>query len=536
MVASVKKHWQLIAGIFIFFGLVALLFALSVRRTGGHLIYFLDDPYIHMALAKNFAKHGVWGITRYEFTSSSSAPLWTLLLASVYKLFGVNELAPFVLNLIIALLLIFCIYVTLKRFELNPYFLFVALLAILFLAPILPLVFFGQEHILQILIDILFFYLSAKLISEKKPETKKYIQLIALAPLVTAVRYEGIFLVFVVCVLLAFRGRLLQALFLGAIGALPVFIYGAISHSKGWLFLPNPVLIKGYMPKPFSLAGIVELAHYYDEVLMKSYHICFLIIAALVALISQMSALDEKQKSASAMIAIFVATSLLHLQFARASIRGIRYDAYLVVLGLFSLGALLSQYFARDRSIRITKDSLPRSTAIAVFALMVAFPLCWRSVRAFYNTPKAAKNVYEQQYQMGLFLQKFYQGTSVAVNDIGAVNFLADIKCLDLWGLANLEVAKLRRQGKYDAQKIYELAEQRGVKIAIIYENWFSSLPQTWIKVGEWTISDNVAVGGRTVSFFAVDENETERLIANLKAFSKELPKDVVQSGKYMDK
>ena len=47
--------------------LVAGVIIISIRQNDGHIIYTLDDSYIHMALAKNLAQHGVWGITRYEF-------------------------------------------------------------------------------------------------------------------------------------------------------------------------------------------------------------------------------------------------------------------------------------------------------------------------------------------------------------------------------------------------------------------------------------------------------------------------------------
>jgi hypothetical protein len=41
---------------------------------GGSFTYALDDAYIHLAMAKNFPL-GVWGTTRYEFSSSSSSLL-----------------------------------------------------------------------------------------------------------------------------------------------------------------------------------------------------------------------------------------------------------------------------------------------------------------------------------------------------------------------------------------------------------------------------------------------------------------------------
>jgi hypothetical protein len=33
-----------------------------LRQTNGHFVYSLDDPYIHLAVAKNLARHGVWGV------------------------------------------------------------------------------------------------------------------------------------------------------------------------------------------------------------------------------------------------------------------------------------------------------------------------------------------------------------------------------------------------------------------------------------------------------------------------------------------
>jgi len=81
------------------------LLAVSVVRNDGHLVYALDDAYIHMAMAKNLATHGVWGVTPNGFTSSSSSPLWVLLLAVSYRLLGVTHLVPLLLNAIFAITL-----------------------------------------------------------------------------------------------------------------------------------------------------------------------------------------------------------------------------------------------------------------------------------------------------------------------------------------------------------------------------------------------------------------------------------------------
>src|SRR3989304_3783024 len=80
-----------------------------------------------------------------------------------------------------------------------------------------------------------------------------------------------------------------------------------------------------------------------------------------------------------------------------------------------------------------------------------------------------------------------------AANDIGAINYLADIKNLDLWGLASLEVAKAARGHYYEPELIVSLLITKKVKVAIVY-NWlnaYGGIPVSWVKVGEWKISNN---------------------------------------------
>jgi hypothetical protein len=133
---------------------------------------------------------------------------------------------------------------------------------------------------------------------------------------------------------------------------------------------------------------------------------------------------------------------------------------------------------------------------------------------------------------MGLFVREYYQHSTVALNDIGAVNFLADIHCLDLWGLANAEVAAAKQKHTYQVLDIERLSKQTGTRIAMIYDSWFiGGVPPEWTRVGRWTIQDNVIVGGETVSFYAVDPAETARLRESLIAFASQLPADVIQQG-----
>src|SRR5467141_1610984 len=101
-----RNKWPVVIAIAVLGATIFVLLRLSLARNQGHLIYALDDEYIGMAIAKNFSRFGVWGVTRYGFTSATSSILWPLLLAAVYAVFGVSEVAPFVLNIICATMVV----------------------------------------------------------------------------------------------------------------------------------------------------------------------------------------------------------------------------------------------------------------------------------------------------------------------------------------------------------------------------------------------------------------------------------------------
>ena len=102
MISFFKKHFVLPLSILILWLLFALMLVVSLHDNQNHLVYSLDDAYIHMAMAKNYALYGIWGITKYEFTPCSSSIIWTLLLSLVYFIFKPNVLTPLMLNILFA--------------------------------------------------------------------------------------------------------------------------------------------------------------------------------------------------------------------------------------------------------------------------------------------------------------------------------------------------------------------------------------------------------------------------------------------------
>jgi len=495
-----------------------------------------------MAMARNFSLYGVWGVTRYGFASSSSSILWTLLLSLTYYLFGVSQIAPLLWNLLFAVLLLWVAYAILTWYKLPPALKLAALLAIIFLIPLPALILSGLEQNLQTLLALLATFLAARVLSGEAPSTaaRDPTLLLVLAPLATAVRFEGMFLVLAICSLFLLCKRWVYALAFVVCGFLPVVTYGIISVSHGWFWLPSSVLLKGMMPDLSSLSGLfLSLVINAFVNLHLGLHVFVLLIAVLLFYVlacgKGRGVLDSRQL----MGAILLVTAFPHVEFVQVSPL-FRYDAYLFALGVVFLASQFPRAMP-DLPTRtsFSRELIPKYLSIGALALLLFFPLAVKGWRLLWFLPQCTTNIFEQQYQMGSFVRQYYQGSVVALNDVGAVNFLADIHCLDLWGLANRDVTALKRAHNYHTRDIAHLSKQAGARIAIVYDHWFAGevggLPGEWVRVGRWTIQNNVIAGGDTVSFYALDSSEVSHLIQCLREFSLRLPRGVIQSGSYLE-
>jgi hypothetical protein len=532
---SLTKSWPLYASVITFLLLLWLSISVSVKQNQGHFIYAGDDPYIGMAVARNFAQYGVWGVTRYGFTSSSSTISWTLLLSLTDYLVGPGELAPLGWNLVFAILLLAVAYAILVRYRVPPAANFAGLLGIIFLLPLPALVLSGMEHTLQTLLSVLTVFLAARLISNESPGSvrRDTVGLLLLAPLVTSTRFEGMFIVAAVCGLCLLVKRWRFAVAFAFCGFLPVVIHGVISVRHGWFWFPASVLMKATLPNSGSGAGLLlSLINPVFVSFREGLHTLALLIAVLLVYIvasGKGSVATESRQIAGAMI---VFLWLTHVEFVGEGPL-YRYDFHLCALSILFVVAQLPVIASEfPQLFSLSTWSVPRNIACGVLGLILFFPQAMKGGRLLWFLPRCTTNIYEQQYQMGLFVSTYYQGATVALNDIGAVNYLADIHCLDLMGLANSEVARAKRKGDFEIPDMQSLVTQTGARIAIIYDNWFpKGLPPAWIRVGRWTIPSNVIDGGDTVSFYAVNPSEAPYLAESLTGFSPRLPREVLQRG-----
>jgi hypothetical protein len=533
-----SQHWPLFAAVAALILTTAAILAVSISQNQGHLVYALDDPYIGMATARNFAQYGVWGATRYGFTSCSSPPLWTLLLSFTSFVAGEHQVAPMLWDLLFALGDLLAAYAILSWYKVPPMAKFIALLSLVLFIPLPALIMTGMEPPMQILVSMLTVFVAARWLSGESPGSARAdsVWLLILAPIVTGVRFEGMFLIIAIGLILLALRRWLYAVAFCALGFLPVVLYGIISVSKGWYWLPNSVLLKATLPTSGSPGALIlSLCYAVMTNTRMALHVPALLLALLLVYLAASGKGSGPGESRQLMGAILLLVGIAHMEFVRPTLL-YRYDAYLSAMAIILVAAqvpLLAPHWPRVLSLGTW--AVPKNLAAAVLVLALAFPLVMEGGVLLWQVPQCTNNIYEQQYQMALFVRKYYQGSSIALNDIGAVNYYADIHCLDLWGLASLPVAKAKRSHHYELAEVASFSQQANVRIAILYDEWFAGmLPREWVRVGTWTIRNNMVAANDTVSFYAADPAEAAHLVQCLREFSAQLPADVIQHGPYL--
>jgi len=490
----------------------------------GTFCYPLDDTFIHMAMAKHFSQYGIWGITEYEFTSSTSSPLYTLLVAVGYYLIMPNMYLPLLLNILFSVALLITVFLIFRHNGIPDKYTIITSLCIIIFTPLPALTISGMEHTLHTLLIIILVYSVAECIERGHLFTSKRVLVLIISALLPIIRYESMFVIIGTVILLFLRKQRWFASAVLLCASLPVVTYGLISVFNGNFFFPTPVLLKSDAGNIFSF---YEVLNALKNIISTLYNAPWLFAVTFCAIVlffirtKQSVQFWEKDKI---MYTIFLISLVFHSAFARTGLF-FRYEAYLMGFGVFIIFFSLFHYSLFTKIN--TASTVKKCTIYFIILPLFIFYPCRRFNASFKNTHKAMKNIYEQQYQMGRFLHTYYNDKVIAANDIGAISYLSNVKLIDLEGIGSIEIAKAKLNHTFNAQFMNNLTQHNDVKIAIIYDHWYPDKPEHWIKVGTWKIFHNVICATDSVSFYAIDKKEKDNLLNNLNKFIKLLPNDV---------
>jgi len=551
-------------------------------RTGGHVLFTLDDPYIDLALAERLANGWHYGLNAGEAASPASSILYPFLLVPWVKL-GLGEIGAAVLcglgivaasGCFAAILLE--IGVGLGSFSIVATVALSAAFVLVF--NFVGLASTGLEHALHLAACLgcvlgLVRFLKTGRIGWLLP---------ACALAAPLLRYEGASLWLGCVCVLAWNRRFAPATLLFAAGSLAVGGFSLFLHLRGLPWLPTSVLAKTVMLQPRSAGDIAQAAQAVCRVNAACFCFAGLVVLygrawRLAALLLGMAAIGLAAAIAAAAFGIPAKpqSGLISLVAWRIMVDAVSTYGFaqLAFAGLLILwGGLLGLRAGQSARVQLAACGLVvvvahmvagkfgwfaryeiyALTTAAAFAACVHAQACARwaawaaqacmrriaplcacslAVMCLYalrivSVPAAAVNVFDQQYQLHRFATGFHGGP-VAVNDLGQVSFRNPGYVLDLLGLGSADALAARASGQGPAW-IDQLASAHHVHYAMIYPQNFARLPTGWIQVGRLVMDDPVITSSYPdVTFFAVSAADVAPLRRDMLAFASTLPPHV---------
>ena len=554
-------------------------------RTHGNVLFTLDDPYIHLALAEHIA-HGLhYGINSGEFSAPASSIIYPFLLAPLVAL-GLGQYSALLIcvGATIASGVLACEILVEAGYRLNALpagrLVFLALVFCIG-TNLVGLAFTGLEHSLQVAVS-LGCVLGLHRFLKTGQAAWPWLVIIVLAPLV---RYENASFWIGCVAALAWRGRARVAAVAGSAGIAALGGFSLWLHGHGLPYLPSSVLAKFGAASPTSqvqalghglgsllcdVKGFVASGVLFGVARCWKLAILSLACATLAALGLVLLAVPglPTLRTGSGFVGAPGPQDGLGNVLAWKLVDPVLQDGLLqlVILALLLAAALPRLWKTRDYRIGVAAFGIFVIAAhlaagqmgwfcryqvyvvvTGIIALAVvgapdmadwlhtaewprfgAVLLAFLAVMSPFvwctlHTTQAAGNIYDQQFQMRRFVTEFHHG-AVAVNDIGEVGFGNRAYVLDLWGLAS-EPARQARLSRAGVHWMAALATERHAGLAMMYDQWFPAVPAGWIKMATLTSQrPQYTTGEPDVAFYATDACAAPAIESELLAFATTLP------------
>ena len=481
-----------------------------LRATGGHFIYALDDPYIHLALSEQIA-HGHYGINAAEYSSPSSSVLWPFLLVP-FAGTPLHTYVPLAWNLVSGVLASALLGSGVARWlqpagrSASAAWWQQALLCVvlIFLANLPSLAMLGMEHGIQVLLAICCAIGMAEALDGRQMPA----WCLAAAVLAPAIRYEDLALTLAVCCALCGLDQARKAAAVLTASLLPLIGFSVFLHSHGMSLLPTSVMVKSHA---YANANASALQTVVDLVVVGLYQ----------------AIMDPQRYPVLAFFLVFAALTWhaksrpRHFVFGGAALlAGLQ-----LVAGRFGWFHRYEDYAVIFLAVLCVRVLAERPRLLFPYGVAGLAACASTYVVAAVQTPTVARATYEQQYQMHRFIAEFYR-KDVAVNDVGLVSYARPpgIYVLDVYGLASQEAA---RHTDKSAAWLKALLKRRAIDLAILYPGWFH-VPPAWNPLAEMCVDvPLIMLGGKCVVLYSTEPQADALIEAELQRFATTLPAGV---------
>jgi hypothetical protein len=520
-VLRTRRRTATLVGLATLAAVIVVLIALTVQANDGTFTYIIDDPYIHLSMARNLAMHGTYGVVPGAYESASSSPGWVGILAALIRVApGAAEWFPLSFNLLAAAgVLVLVLRAQSFLFTLPHALLRGVAYVLLPIALYLPaLVLLGMEHTLHALLVVALLLMLHRAL-QRRLTRNELIGLAALALVAGAIRYETLFvaggaaLALLVVPAAPLRTTLarLRRPEIWAFLLPPLLVtaaLGAVNLAHGQYLLPNSVLAKSGLGAGQGLAGWLPAPRAVVDALSSDVQVLALLGAGLAYLL-----LRRTRGVQSGLWVAWCAAALVHAAYAKFGWYD-RYQGYLVISGTLLVLRSLPEVppLAARRLV---------PAAAAALVLLAALPL--PKLDEQIHTPQAAHTVYGNQYEMGRFLAAAFPGQTVMVNDIGEVSWQHSGGLIDIWALGSYDVLHAYRTGAMGKAFVADIAEREGVQVAAVYGVLHTYIPDSWVEVARWPAA-GVAGAPRDdhdIVFYAPSPGQAAVLRTKLEQFAR---------------
>jgi hypothetical protein len=474
-------------------------YLVAAKRTAGGLGLPLDDGWIHARFAQNLAHGYGFSFNPGEPTSTTTSPLWTLLLALGYRITGEHLFTSIAINYALSLALLALVYRLCLAFAPSRWLALSAALVTAVTAPLQWWALSGMEPLLYASLALLGILLHVRARGETLAREIPATVAFALAALA---RPEMLLLFPLAMVdrLLSMRERSamlwLKELAVSApIYALliaPFFFHNlrvtgyllpTSYYSKlQWRYGGVSPLLAGAPVSAVSALIIYPLRELAEVVLVWLTDNCILGLTFLIG--AGWMVWRWRKEAAEEPRSLLIPMMLIVQPLAWAMVGGYRppgYQSqrYLADLNpLFVLLGVVGGWLITER-LPALRRAVPRAVLLAA---VLAASLN-RQAAGAQTYAMNVKNTNEMQVAIGRWLKANAPPDSLlAVNDIGAIGCITNMRVLDLQGLVTPEVLSLRdmrsQMNGTAPVKMFEFIVSHKPGYLVIFPQWYPELDQ----------------------------------------------------------
>lgn len=442
----------------------------------------LDDVYIHLKYAQNFAGGYLFEYNKGEALPGSTSPLWVVML-SVFYLFTDNgilfsKILSASFHLLTSVVIFFVSLYILKhlklldehdeKFRLKSSFLISAVF--LFTGRTIWAGLSGMETILFSLLLVISIYYHIKLIGEKKLEINEFIAL----GLLSATRPEGYLISFIIfsdIILFYIINKDIKILFKKLIPGLllyllislpyPVFSYFTTGSPFPTTFKAVNLDVGDY--QSFNYIRIMSVYMFRDNMIIAVLYLIniFFMLFNIKKYVKDFSIL----RILNLILILYPLLSAIIFPIWRHQGRYLIPFIPLLILNSFITGLFLIQKI----NILRNKNRVAELSGLIIILFSLPYFLVFAK-----HYSQNIDNINEMQVKAGNWIRdNIKKNVRIGLNDIGAIQYIADTKITDLSGIMTSEIIKYRYldyDGKADS--IYNFLKKSDTKYLCIFDEW----------------------------------------------------------------